>query len=344
MSAPSPTTTSLKNTATPNRKMIGDINLQPDFDTSFSTTLEVDGSPINPAEVNKNGEEFYTPTIGSFFIDCSLIKNKRPGDADIPENYFRPSPQNPVLVEVPLIEGGFGRFATSSFTPEAYDITGTVPNQQSYASAFDTGSVKVNARRQRNSIELTYTVINNDYKPNFSPWSSNVFPKHKTLISTWNPYGLIRLENDDDGNVILPEDANIMYHSFIARGYDLTTGVVQGDPEYDYGGLDGGFYQTQDPYYGANGNNGSGNTVGDQNHWSILDNEIAANAPFVLGNIGPDAVLYNQTPNSTGYFFPPRVIASSRINPSPDYLQLTPVFQFFLANWQCFIKGTYRIY
>ena len=166
----------LKNTATPTQKMIGEVNLRPDFDSSFSSNLP--GAQNTYGEFNTNGEEFYTPTIGSFFIDCSVINiNGKP-----------PSIYNPVLVEVPLIEGGFGRFATSSFTPAEFGVSGSVPTQQSYKDVFDSNIN--NTRFQRNSIELTYTVINNALKPQQHS-SERTTPKHKMLISTWNAYGMI---------------------------------------------------------------------------------------------------------------------------------------------------------
>ncbi len=315
----------LKNTATPTQKMIGEVNLRPDFDSSFSSQMP--GMQNTYGEFNTNGEEFYTPTVGSFFIDCSRIHiGGKP-----------PSAYSPVLVEVPLIEGGFGRFATSSFTPAEFGVSSSIPAQQSYKDVFDNNIN--NTRFQRNSIELTYTIINNSIKPIQNSFERTT-PKHKMLISTWNAYGMNTMTTDADGNVVLPNEPNVMTHSHIPRTFDYT-GAGLDDPDYDYGGINNNFYQTADPYYGANTFSGYGlaQTL------TILDGEMLQfspqNAP--IGNT--NAIIYNTAggPNDI-HFYPPRVIASSRINPGPNYLQLTPVFQFFLANSDIFVKGMYRIY
>lgn len=315
----------LKNTATPTQKMIGEINLQPDFDTSFSD--QIPGTQNTYADVNRNGEEFYTPTVGSFFIDCSTIDiNGKP-----------PSLYTPIKVEVPLMVGGFGRFATSSFTPAEFGVSGSVPAQQTYKDVFDSNIN--NTRLQRNSIELTYTVINNAIKASPYYYLERTTAKHKMLISTWNAYGMNTMTTDGEGNVVLPNEPNVMTHSHIPRAFDYTGGGL-GDPDYDYGGINNNFYQTADPYYGAT--NFSNYNVAQTP--TILDAEIAAfdptNAP-----VGEDeAIIYNVANVNGVHFHPPRVIASSRIEPGPNYVQLTPVFEFFLANRDIFVKGMYRIY
>lgn len=313
----------LVNTSTPTRKVIGEVNLQPDFDSSFSTTIP--GEQSTYGDVNRNGEEFYTPTVGSFFVDCSLVAN----------NGAAPSPSNPILVEVPLIEGGFGKFATSSFTPAEFGVSGSVPALQSYKDVFDSNTN--NTRFQRNSIELTYTVINNALKPSQYYYQERTTAKHKMIIATWNAYGMHTMDTDAGGNVILPDDPHIMNHSFIPRAFDLTGGGL-GDPDYDYGGINTNFYQTTDPYYGAT----SFFTGGFPQTHTILDAEIATHNPGQAAL--NDGIVWNTLNVGGNHFFPPRVIASSRINPGHDYVQLTPVFQFFLANQHLFVKGMYRIY
>jgi hypothetical protein len=314
----------LKNTSTPTQKMIGEINLQPDFDSSFSSQLPQ--SQNTYGEINRNGEEFYTPSVGSFFIDCSQVL----------VNGKAPTYNTPIKVQVPLIVGGFGRFATSSFTPAEFGVSGSVPNQQTYKDVFDFNTN--NTRFQRNSIELTYTIINNARKPQQHQFERTT-AKHKTLISTWNAYGMNTMTTDADGNVVLPNEPNVMTHSYIPRGYDYTYGNL-GDPDYDYGGVSNQFYQTQDPYYGANDYSGYGNpqtpTILDSDLYNFSSNNAA------IGD--DDALIYNINNIGDNTFHIPRVIASSRIEPGPNYVQLTPVFEFFLVNKQIFVKGIYRIY
>lgn len=316
----------LKNTATPTQKMIGEVNLRPDFDSSFSSNLP--GAQNTYGEFNANGEEFYTPTFGSFFIDCSTINI-----AGKP-----PSLVTPIKVEVPLIVGGFGRFATSSFTPAEFGVSGSVPTQQTYKDVFDSNSN--NTRFQRNSIELTYTVINNNIKTNPYYYTERTTAKHKMLISTWNAYGMNTMTTDADGNVVLPNEPNIMTHSHIPRAFDYTGGGL-GDPDYDYGGINNDFYQTTDPYYNAVNFNGFSNLPQTP---TILDGELAAFDPSNAPVGEDDAIIYNVSNVNGVHFHPPRIIASSRIEPGPNYVQLTPVFEFFLANQHIFVKGMYRIY
>lgn len=308
-----------------NQNMINEVNLRPDFDSVFSSNLP--GVQNTYGEFNSNGEEFYTPSIGSFFVDCSLLLDKGDGKP--------PSLQQPVLVEVPLIEGGFGRFSTSSFTPAEYGVSSSVPNQQSYKSVFNDNIN--NTRFQRNSIDLTYTVINNGYKEGATPFDSRTSPKHKQILATWNAYGMNTMTTDADGNVVLPEDTemNIMTHSHKIAGFDLTSGPPA-DPDFNFGGLNNDFYQTADPYAGEF-------TYGQgyAQYLTILDSELWY-YPGASVNVGN--VIFNTTSVNQPHFFGPRVMASSRINPGPDYIQLTPVFQFFITRPHLFIKGIYRIY
>ena len=329
-------TRTLRNTSDSTHRVLGEVLLRPDFDPEFSTTVSTaTGGPhpdldgIGPSALgdsygapNKNGREMYQPQIGSFFIDCSLVT---PGGNPC-------SIYNPALIQVPLIEGGFGRFASSSFTPAQFGIQGkagvggSVPSQQSYKDTFN----KPNPLRfQNNSIELTYTtIINTEDEFRNNSDAGRTQHKHKMLVSSWSPYGMDRLTTDADGNIVLENDLNITYHSALTKAYD-SSGYE--DNDFDVGGINSEFYDP--PEQESQLDYGFTNFATNP---SILDGEILSGGYSQPNGFQP---VYNPD-----YFFAPRVRVSSGFNPSPRYLQLTPIFEFFVVAPHVFVKGHYKIY
>lgn len=366
------------NTSTKQRKFINEIRLHPDFDEEFSSETPVDQNPQTGeyySSVPRNGEEYYSPIIGSFLVDTTnVIGATQPGDLD--NNQFVGSPVKPAKVQIPLIPNGFALTATSSFSPTTLGISGSVPYDMGWR-AFDKSN---NTRFMCNSIELTYTTMFNPAKPGGSQtenfpyypvneaagYSTKTNARHKTIIATWSPYAMMYDENIPDYNYpVLPtslgptfddynhfhifENSRIHYNggiAFIPDAINTITGPNLAD----------NISNTNDPYLNiGGGNNAFGNPTftADQ-----------TNVPYsVAGGIldQPSVTVddsYGEISWNKGYHAP-RVRVLPRwnytdINSVPEdngevdipkhFKGPTPVFEFFVTQPHVFVKGTYKIY
>jgi len=332
------------NTARIKSKFVNEIRLTPDFDNEFSNVSPAPTQPQNGpyySSIPRNGKDYYSSLMGSFFIDCSNLTSSGNGVWN-----------NPARVQVPLIKDGFGLTANTQFTPENLGISSSVPQQQGY-NVFDKSN---KGRFMCNSVELRYTTLINrstkDY--NTSPTGiARLQPRHKTIVSTWMPFAMSdTYVPDGSSEEFLPETVenfHIFSNSTIHSSTDIV-GATNIGTNYELAINDD---QTNDPYLNLGGLNdpyGTLPTFNNDEDYLIVRGGILDIHTLDDGPYPKVSEYYNQQVGNGGYHSP-QVKARSFIDYNTgdgiqriNFKAPTPVFEFFVVQPFTIVKGTYKIY